>query len=84
MYSYTIVPITRCIHIYVVSYILCFVAVSVSFNQSTYTINESDRVVRPVLILSKSVTTNVTVRVDNSDNTASGKYAKSINNILYY
>ena len=54
------------------------VVVSVSFNQSTYIINENDQLVQPVLVLNDSLATDITVQVMTSDNTATGEYINII------
>ena len=54
------------------------VAVSVSFNQSTYIINENDQLVQPVLVLNDSLATDITVQVMTSDITATGEYINII------
>ena len=61
------------------------VAASISFNQSTYIVNENDRLVQVVLVLNKTVASNITVRVRTDDNTATGMHAESIhkNNIVF-
>ena len=51
---------------------------SVSFNQSTYIVDENDGSVQAVLVLNKSVASNITIRVRTSDNIATGEHAKSI------
>ena len=53
------------------------VAVSV-FNQSTYTINENDQLVQPVLVLNDSLATDIAVQVMTSDITATGEYINII------
>jgi len=45
----------------------------VSFNQSTYSVNEDDGPAQPVLVLSNPSTTDITVQVSTSDGTATGK-----------
>ena len=52
--------------------IIC-IAVTVSFSQSTYSVNEDDGVVQPVLVLSNPTSTDITVQVRSNDNTATGK-----------
>ena len=66
-----------------VSYILYSVAVSVSFNQSTYIANENDGSVQAVLFISKSVESNITIEVITNDSTATGKHIEPINNVLH-
>ena len=48
-------------------------AITVSFSQSTYTVGEDDGVVQPVLVLSNPSSTDITVQVISTDNTATGK-----------
>ena len=48
-----------------------FCLVGVSFNQSTYTVNESSQQVQPVLVLSKPSSVNITVQVTDTASTAS-------------
>ena len=43
-----------------------------SFNHSTYIVDEDDGPVQPVLVLSNPSSTDITVRVLNHDNTAIG------------
>ena len=71
------------VYAYVVSYILYSVAVTVSFNQSTYIVNENDRLLQAVLVLNKSVASNVTVKVRTNDNTTIGEHIEPMNNILH-
>ena len=59
------------------------VAVSVSFNQSTYMINKNDGLVQPVLVLNNSVTTDITLQVITNDITATGEYINIIINNMF-
>ena len=43
-----------------------------SFNHSTYIVDEDDGPAQPVLVLSNPSSTDITVRVLNQDNTAIG------------
>ena len=52
--------------------IIC-IAITVSFSQSTYSVNEGDGVVQPVLVLSNPSSADITVQVRSNDNTATGK-----------
>ena len=52
---------------------LYITAVSVSFNQSMYIINEIDRLLQPVLVLNNSISKSVTVQVTSHDGTATGE-----------
>ena len=58
------------------------VAVSVSFNQSTYMINENDGLVQAVLVLNNSVATDITLQVITNDITATGEYINIIINMF--
>jgi len=54
--------------------LLCFTtAVTVSFSQSTYNLNEDSGPAQPVLILSNPSSTDITVQVSTSDGTATGE-----------
>ena len=50
------------------------VAPTITFNQSTHTINEDDGLVTIVLILSDPSTTDITVQVLTTDGSATGEY----------
>ena len=53
---------------------LLYVATTVSFNQSTYSVNEDDGPAQPVLVLSNPSSTDITVQVISSDDiTATGE-----------
>jgi len=45
-------------------------AITISFNQSTYSVNEDDGPAQPVLVLSNPSSTNITVQVSDIQNTA--------------
>ena len=45
----------------------------VHFSQSTYSVNEDDGVVQPVLVLSNPSSTDITVQVRDNSNTATGE-----------
>jgi len=45
----------------------------VRFHQSSYSVNEDDRSVQPVLVLSSPAATNITVAVTSADISATGK-----------
>ena len=47
--------------------------ITVSFSQSTYSVNEDDGLVQPVLVLSNPSSTNITVQVRDTSNTATGE-----------
>ena len=64
---------------YLLSYIFLFsVAVSISFNQSTYIVNENEGLVEVVLVLNNSIGFDITVQVETDDNTATGEHLRSI------
>ena len=44
-----------------------------SFAESMYSVNENDGVLQPVLVLSESSSTNITITVEADDITATGK-----------
>jgi len=59
------------------------------FHQSSYSVNENDRSVQPVLVLSGPASTNITVTVKSTDISAEGKdtitihdYASMQNNYI--
>ena len=54
-------------------YMFVFCLVGVSFNQSTYTVNESSQQVQPVLVLSKPSSVNITIQVTDTASTATSK-----------
>ena len=47
--------------------------ITLSFNQSKYTINENGGPLKPVLVLSNPSSFDITVYIMNNDNTATGK-----------
>ena len=51
------------------------VAVIIKFENSSYSIDERNRPVKPVLILSNPSSTNITVNILNIDDTATGMYS---------
>ena len=53
--------------------IIYTVAINVTFDQSTYNINEDDGPVQPVLVLSNPSSTDITVQVRSRDITATGE-----------
>ena len=55
--------------------------INISFNESVYCINEPDGPVQPILVLSNSLSSDITVQVLNIDLTATGKY---MNNLIMY
>jgi len=46
---------------------------NVSFSQSTYSVDEDDGPVQPVLVLSNPSSTDITVQVGSNDITATGE-----------
>ena len=66
--------VIRCTHIYLATYILYSVEVTISFNQRTYIVNEYEGLLQAVLVLSTSVRTDITVQVETNDNTATGEH----------
>ena len=54
---------------------LCiFVVTRINFDDSTYSIDEYDGAIHPVLILSNPVSTDVTVKVLSTDGSADGEH----------
>ena len=51
------------IHYVVIILLFCFVAVTVCFNESTYSVNEGDGIVQPVLVLNSTPAIDITVHV---------------------
>ena len=49
-------------------------AITISFSQSTYNVNEEAGPARPVLVLSNPSSTNITVQVSNVNRTAFGEF----------
>ena len=45
----------------------------VSFSQSTYRVNEDDKLVQPTLVLSKPLSSEIIVQVNDNDDTATGE-----------
>ena len=50
-----------------------WLAITVNFNQSTYSVSEDDGPAQPVLVLSNPSSTNITILVRNKNKTATGK-----------
>ena len=48
-------------------------AITISFNQSTYSVDEDDGPAQPVLVLSNPSSTDITVQVGSNDITATGE-----------
>ena len=59
----------RCLYIY-----YCYVAITVMFSETTYNVNEGDGSAQIGLVLSGPSSTATTVRVSNTDGSATGKY----------
>ena len=53
--------------------LISFLAITVMFNQSTYSVDEDDGPAQPVLVLSNPSSMEFTVQVRDSSNTATGK-----------
>ena len=51
---------------------------TVSFDRSTYNVNEDDGPAQPVLVLSDPSSTNITVKVSTNDKSALGQYECNI------
>ena len=54
--------------------VLFVVAPTVSFSRATYRVGEDDGAVQPALILSNPSSTDITVQVRDTQDTAIGKY----------
>ena len=52
---------------------MIFVVIVITINQSTYSVDESNGLVRPVLVLSNPSSTDITVQVKDNGNTATGE-----------
>ena len=48
-------------------------AITIRFNQSSYSVNEDSGVIQPVLVFNRQSSTNITVYVRDSSNTAIGE-----------
>ena len=55
----------------------CFIASTISFNQSTYHVNENDMTVEIAAILSNPSSTDITVEVGSNDDTANSEFTIS-------
>ena len=51
----------------------CTVAITVAFSQSSYRIDEDDGPAQPVLVLSNPSSTDITVQVRDTQNTATSE-----------
>ena len=60
-------------YIFIICVYFSVIVPTVSFNQSTYSVNEDDGPAQPVLVLSNPSTTDITVQVSTSDGNATGK-----------
>ena len=49
------------------------IAILINFNQSTYSVDENDELAQPVLVLSNSLLTDITIQVTSVDVTANGE-----------
>ena len=58
---------------YVLTYQLFSVDITISFSQSVYSVNEPDGPSRPVLVLSNPSSTDITVTVFNTGGSATGE-----------
>ena len=56
--------------------LVCYIStdITVSFNQSTYIVDEDEGPAQPVLVLSNPSSTDFTVIVNVTDGSANGKY----------
>ena len=59
---------------YILLVLICHLAVTLKFKQQMYTINESDGLVKPMLILSDPLTTNLFLQVMTVDSLATSKW----------
>ena len=50
-----------------------YLVVTISFNQSTYSVDEDDGPAQPVLVLSNPSSTDISVQVRSNDITATGE-----------
>jgi len=64
------------LRIYAVDFLNMFhsIAITVRFNQSTYSVNENEGPAQPTLILSNSSSTDFTLQVTITDGSATGEY----------
>ena len=61
-----------------------YIAITISFNQSTYHVNENDMTVEIVAILSNPSSTDVTVEITSSDTTATSEFATAYYTYVYF
>ena len=57
-----------------------FLAITVRFSETTYSVDENAGPARPELVLSNPSTTDITVEVFNTNGTAFGKYCSILIN----
>ena len=60
--------------------VLFFLAITVMFSETTYSVNENAGPAQPVLVLSNPSSTQFTVEVINTDITATGEYCSILIN----
>ena len=61
-------------------FFLFLLAITVSFEQSMYSVNENAGPAQPVLVLSNPSSTTITVEVFNTDGSATGEYCSILIN----
>jgi len=54
--------------------VLNSIAITITFDLSTYRVNEDDRPAQPVLALSNPSSTDIAIQVFNTDRSATGEY----------
>lgn len=52
-----------------------FIDATIAFDQSTYNVDENDKFVQPVLILSNPSSIDITVQIIGEDDTAKSKFS---------
>jgi len=69
------------VRVYIVTYFYC-VAITIMFDQKTYSVDENARLVQPRLVLTNPSSTDISVEisVSSSDGSATGKYCKQWSN----
>ena len=60
-----------------------YIAITISFNQSTYHVNENDMTVEIVAILSNPSSTDITVEVTSNDTTATSEFTTAYYTYIY-
>jgi len=58
-----------------------YLATTIAFSQSTYSVDEDDGPAQPVLVLSNPSSTDITVQVRDTQNTATSEYNNIIKNV---